>query len=129
MTKPLQTKKRKHPKGVPTPGTWRIWILPAAVSTLLSLAPSFLFGQGDGPQEERFIRDNYGLPVSDAAETTLSGEYLRKLHPTDLLRALELADPSLCGFDPDQGSDPNAVARRMRCRWSLSTATANRWIG
>ena len=79
MTKPLQTKKRKHPKGVPTPGTWRIWILPAAVSTLLSLAPSFLFGQGDGPQEERFIRDNYGLPVSDAAETTLSGEYLRKL--------------------------------------------------
>lgn len=130
MTKPLQTKKRKHPKGVPTPGTWRIWILPAAVSTLLSLAPSFLFGQGDGPQEERFIRDNYGLPVSDAAETTLSGEYLRKLHPTDLLRALELADPSLCGFDPDQGSDPNAVPQSLSLQgtrsfaWNLSQADA-----
>ncbi len=86
----------------------RRWVLPAVVSTLLLCQPSLLFGQGDTLRSDRFVRDNYGLPVLQSAETTLSGEMLRKLHPTDLLRALELADPALCGLETDNGSDPNS---------------------
>lgn len=128
MTKPLQTKKRRSPDAVPVLRVLRPWILPTVVSTLLSLHPSLLFGQGDMPQSPLFIRDNYGQPVSNASETTFSGEMLRRLHPTDLLRALELADPSLSGFDSDNGDDLNSPPRLLDVQgvrsfaWNLSGA-------
>lgn len=67
-----------------------------------------------------------------AAEAGYSGEELRRLHPTDLLRALQLIDPSICGTDPDEryGSDPNAVPAAMSLQgvrsliWGMSDADA-----
>lgn len=113
MTNPLQTKKRRFPDAGPLLRAWRLRVLPTAFSALLSLQPSLLFGQGDTPGSPQFLRDNYGQPVSNATETTFSGEMLRRLHPTDLLRALELADPSLSGFDADRGDGLNTPPRRL----------------
>ena len=88
---------------------------PTVVSVMLSMSPSPTFGQGNTPGHEEFVRDNCRTESAATAEVRYSGEELRRLHPTDLMRALQLIDPSICGTDPDEryGSDPNAVPAAM----------------
>ena len=132
MTKPLQTKERRLPGGISAVRLLRPLAFPAVVSVMLSMSPSPVFGQGNTPGHEEFVRDNCRTGSATAAEAGYSGEELRRLHPTDLLRALQLIDPSICGTDPDEqyGSDPNAVPAAMSLQgvrsliWGMSDADA-----
>lgn len=132
MTKPLQTKERRLPGGISAVRLLRPLAFPAVVSVMLSMSPSPVFGQGNTPGHEEFVRDNCRTDSATAAEAGYSGEELRRLHPTDLLRALQLIDPSICGTDPDEqyGSDPNAVPAAMSLQgvrsliWGMSDADA-----
>lgn len=132
MTKPLQTNERKLPGGISAVRLLRPLAFPAVVSVMLSMSPSTVFGQGDTSGHEDFVRDNRRTESAAAAEAGYSGEELRKLHPTDLMRALQLIDPSICGTDPQEqyGSDPNAVPAAMSLQgvksfaWGLSSADA-----
>lgn len=52
------------------------------------------------------------ISISTAmASNTFSGSELRKVHPTDLLKALSVLEPAMATLDPFQayGSDPNSV--------------------
>ena len=122
MTKPLQTKERRLPGGISAVRLLRPLAFPAVVSVMLSMSPSPVFGQGNTPGHEEFVRDNCRTGSATAAEAGYSGEELRRLHPTDLLRALQLIDPSICGTDPDEryGSDPNAVPAAMSLQGTRS---------
>ena len=130
MTKPLQTNERKLPGGISAVRLLRPLAFPAVVSVMLSMSPSPVFGQGNTPGHEEFVRDN--CRTESAAGASYSGEELLRLHPTDLMRALQLIDPSICGADPDEryGSDPNAVPAAMSLQgvksfaWGLSSADA-----
>ena len=130
MTKPLQTKKRKLPGGIPAVRLLQPLALPAVVSVMLSMNPIHVFGQGGTHAGEEFVRDNNRTVSAAAAEAYYSGEELRRLHPTDLLRALELIDPAINGTDPGErnGSNPNAVVSGMNLQgvqslsWGLSDA-------
>lgn len=132
MTKPLQTKERRLPGGISAVRLLRPLAFPAVVSVMLSMSPSPVFGQGNTPGHEEFVRDNCRTGSATAAEAGYSGEELRRLHPTDLLRALQLIDPSICGTDSDEryGSDPNAVPAAMSLQgvrsliWGMSDADA-----
>lgn len=132
MTKPLQTNERKLPGGTSAVRLLRPLAFPTVVSVMLSMSPSPAFGEGNTPGHEEFVRDNCRTESAATAEARYSGEELRRLHPTDLMRALQLIDPSICGTDPDEryGSDPNAVPAAMSLQgvksfaWGLSSADA-----
>lgn len=132
MTKPLQTKERRLPGGISAVRLLRPLAFPAVVSVMLSMSPASAFGQGNTSGHEEFVRDNCRTESAAEAEAGYSGDELRRLHPTDLMRALQLIDPSICGTDPNEqyGSDPNAVPASMSLQgvksfaWGLSAADA-----
>lgn len=59
---------------------------------------------------------------ASSRQMTITGDELRQYHPTKLLSALELADPSLVLVDENQlyGSDPNHISERIEIRGSKS---------
>ena len=95
------------------------------------MSPSELFGQGTHERED-FVRNNCRTISAGTAEASYSGEELRRLHPTNLLKAIQLIDPSVCGTDPDEkyGADPNAAAASMSLQgtkslpWKMSSTDA-----
>ena len=95
------------------------------------MSPGELFGQGTHERED-FVRNNCRTISAGAAEASYSGEELRRLHPTNLLKAIQLIDPSVCGTDPDEkyGADPNAAVASMSLQgtkslpWKMSSTDA-----
>ncbi len=132
MTEPLQPKKRKFPGTMAVTHWLRPLILPATVSAMLTMSTFQTFGQGSGGNNDVFIRDNCRTTTVSATESCYSGDELIKLHPTNLLRALELVDPAICNFDIESrnGSDPNATPSTLSLQgvksfvWGLSNADA-----
>ena len=100
MIKPLPTKNGKLPSVADLMSGIKALALPVSVAVVLTTTPPQVFGQGIAAEQQPSVRDNRLTGSALAAESSYSGEELRKLHPTDLLRALTLIDPSISGTDP-----------------------------
>ncbi len=132
MIKPLPTKNGKLPSVADLMSGIKALALPVSVAVVLTTTPPQVFGQGIAAEQQPSVRDNRLTGSALAAESSYSGEELRKLHPTDLLRALTLIDPSISGTDPQEqaGSDPNYVPETMDLQgaqnfaWQLSSVDA-----
>lgn len=132
MTKPLQVKQPNR-SGGPTALRHRwLSLLFVVVLVLFSVASANVYGQDSIPDKEAFVRDNGRVKTVGAAASSYSGEALRRIHPTNLLRALQVIDPSICGVDAQavDGADPNAAPRSMNLQgiqsfaWKLTTIDA-----
>lgn len=106
MTKPLQTNERKLPGGTSAVRLLRPLAFPTVVSVMLSMSPSPAFGQGNTPGHEEFVRDNCRTESAATAEARYSGEELRRLHPIDLMRALQLIDRRSAAPTPTNDTAP-----------------------
>lgn len=109
MLKLLLMKKRKYPGDGRATLCERLLLSAGGILLVLFAAT----GSGYAQRTEANVEDRSTKGAS--MTSSYSGEMLRRLHPTNLLRALQIIDPSIYNGDTYEtnGNDPNAVSSQI----------------